>query len=385
MIRTRAPDPFGLYGLLTGRSRQRAVADRTGRLGDSPALTERLARWVRGNLFVPDARVGWVPFALVKARSVYRRRRPDIILTTGPPHSVHLIGRNLKRAWGIPWVADFRDPWTDIHYVGDLGRSRASETLDTRMERSVLYEADGIVTIGSWLQRDLEARTTTPVHLIRNGFDAEDFAANPQPVSTQTFDLIYVGSLFGVPESVLDAVVLLRSRGETPHLRIRFIGEQPDGLADTVAERDLGSIVTWSEPVPHDKAVAAMANAGLLLLTIETDWSYAEGVIPGKTYEYLASGRPILGVGPPNGDAATILRNSGGGNMLAPGDVEGIATMILDHYAAWEKGRPHSGAPWEVALGYSRREGTRALSQIVASLCDVAEPDHLRLTHPARE
>ena len=374
VIRTRAPDPFGLYGALTGRSRQQAVAERTGRLGESPALAERVSRWVRGNLFVPDARVGWVPFALAGARKLHRERPVDAILTTGPPHSVHLIGRRLQRAWGVQWIADFRDPWTDIHYAGSLGRHGVAEGLDRRLERSVLCRADDIVTISSSLQRDLNERTDTPVHVIRNGFDTDDFSTIEASVSTETFDLVYVGSLFGVPSFLLDAIASLRAGGEALDLRLRFIGDSPEALPNAVAERALSSVVSIERPVAHERAVEEMARAGLLLLTIETSWSYANGVIPGKTYEYLASGRPVLGLGPREGDAAAILSSTAGGQMHAPEDVAGMMDTIRSHYAAWERGQPVDGAPWDFVLPYSRREGAWQLSRMVHTLTGAEVP-----------
>ena len=383
-LRTRAPDPFGLYGALTGRSRQQAVADRTGRLGESPALAERFSRWVRANLFVPDARVGWVPFALAGAQRLHRQQPIDAILTTGPPHSVHLIGKRLKTMWDVPWIADFRDPWTEIHYAGSLGRNHVVERLDRRLESSVLREADCILTVSSSLQKDLEARTDTPVRVIRNGFDTEDFTAVNPSVSSDTFDLVYVGSLFGVPTGLLDAVATLRDQGEINEFRLRFIGECPDTLAGAAEERGLGDIVSSRQPVAHEQAVEEMSRAALLLLTIESSWSYANGVIPGKTFEYLASGRPILGLGPCEGDAAVILAATGGGQMVSHTDISSIVQIIRSHYSAWEQGKPRQGASREAALPYSRSEGAKTLGSMLHALISGIAQDSAMIT-PGRQ
>ena len=322
VVRTAAPDPFGMYGRLTGRTRGEAVAARTGTVGESAALPERAARWIRANLFVPDARVGWVPFAVRAARRLHAAAPVDAVLTTGPPHSAHLVGRSLSRSLKLPWVADLRDPWTDIHYAGSLGRTRLAERFDARLEASVLREADALVTVTAPLQDAFCARAGRPVALVRNGFDPDDFAGPPPP--DEPFGVLYTGTLYDVPHALLDAMQRLRVEGLDVPLRI--VGAAPDALRAEAERRGVGDLVRVEPPVPHDRAVALMRASAVLLLTVEA-WSYAAGVVPGKTYEYLAAGRPVVGIGPPDGDAAHVLRDAGG-RMLAPDDVDGIAATL---------------------------------------------------------
>lgn len=351
--RTAAPDPFTAYGRLTGRSRDEAVAARTGRVGESSRLTERLARGIRANVFVPDARVGWVPFALARARRLLGERPVDAVLTTGPPHSAHLIGLALRRR-GLPWIADFRDPWTDIHYHDALNRLGAARRLDARLERSVLQHADAVVTVSDPLRASLEVKGARgPVVTIRNGFDPADFAGPQEPVLTDRFEMAYVGTLYDVPTALLDAVARLRDRGGFEKGRLRFIGSVPDGLAGAAAMRGLSGIIDVTPAIPHAEAVRTMQRAALLLLTIEP-WSYADAVVPGKTFEYLAAGRPVLGLGPPSGEAATILRQSGAGVMLPNADAEGITDVLVEHYDAWKAGAPNGGAEPSALARYAR-------------------------------
>lgn len=363
--RTAAPDPFGLYGRLTGRSRAEAVAARTGRVGESARLAERVARGVRANLFVPDARVGWVPFALARARRVLDEWPVDAVLTTGPPHSAHLVGRALRRRHRLPWVADFRDPWTDIHYHGSLGRSGPARRLDARLERSVLRGADAVVTVSDPLRDALEAKGARgSVVTIRNGFDPADFAGPPEPVRTDRFEIAHVGTLYGVPTALLDAVARLRARGGFGRGALRFVGSVPDGLAAAAEDRGVGDLLDLTPAVPHAKAVRAMQRAALLLLTIEP-WSYADAVVPGKTFEYLAAGRPVLGLGPTGGEAAAILRLSGAGAMLPHDSVDGAAAALAEHYAAWEAGTPRHGAHADALAPYARPAQAAELAGVV--------------------
>ena len=364
VVRTRAPDPFGLYGRLTGRSRGEAVAARTGTVGGSRSLPERASRWARANLFVPDARVGWVPFAVRAARLLHREAPVDAVLTTGPPHSAHLVGRALARRLGLPWTADLRDPWTDIHYTGALGRSAAAQRLDARLEASVLREASALVTVTAPLRDAFEQKAGRPVALVRNGFDPADF---PAPGSSAApplgpFEVLYTGTLYDVPHGLLEA--LARLRGEGLDVPLRIVGAAPEALGEAASRRGVADLVRVGPPVRHDEAVALMHASALLLITVEA-WSYAAGVVPGKTYEYLASGRPALCLGPVDGDAAAVLRDTGGGTFCAPGDVDGIATVLREHVAMWAAGAPLAGAPAEALAPYSRRVQTAAVARIV--------------------
>lgn len=365
VVRTPAPDPFALYGRLTGRSRAEAVSARTHRVGESDALGERIARWVRANVFVPDARVGWVPFARRAARRLHAEAPFDAVVTTGPPHSAHLVGRALARR-GVPWLADFRDPWSDIHYVGALARSAGAEARDRALEASVLREAGAVVTVSEPLARRLRERVAglgarTPVHVVRNGFDPADVAGAAPPVRTDRFEIVYTGTLFGTPTALLDGMA-----GE-PRAHLRIVGTVPDDFAAAVERRGLGARVTVEPTVPHADAVAAMRGAALLLLTVEAAWSYADAVVPGKTYEYLASGRPVLGLGPP-GEAAGILAATSAGQMLDPGDDGAVRAALASHVDAWAAGTPLAGAPASSLAPYDRRAQAGELAAILRAL-----------------
>ncbi len=366
VFRTAAPDPFGLYGQLTGRSRGEAVAARTGHVGLSERPAERASRWLRANVFVPDARVGWVPFALRAARRMHRARPFDAVVTTGPPHSAHLVGLALKRA-GLPWLADFRDPWTQIHYTGALGRTRLAARTDAALERRVLHAADRVVTVSEPLRDDLLAiAPTARISVVRNGFDPADFAGPPPLVRTDRFELAYVGSLYAVPETLLDALGRLRERGEDVALRV--VGSVPEGVHEAAAAR--GVAVETEAAVPHAEAVDVMRRAAVLLLVVEP-WSYAAGVVPGKTFEYLASGRPVLGIGPPGGEAALIVDAAGAGVTLDHGDVDGVARVLSRHRAAWAAGRPEPGAPPDAITAYARPAQAARVADL---LRDIARP-----------
>ena len=370
VIRTRAPDPFVLYGRLAGRGDAvpTGAVERTG-------TWARAALWARANVFLPDARVGWVPFARHAGR---RRLRASArvgdpfaaVVTSGPPHSVHLAGRSLQKT-GVPWVADFRDPWTAINFYQDLPMSRPARALDRRLERAVLRRADAVTTVSPTWARLLEHQgglAPRTVHVVHNGVDDADLApARDADVRRDAFVLAHVGSLYATrdPLAVWEAVRRLRAEGAAERLVIRLVGR-----TDEAVRR--GALATGApvEVVPyvgHADAVLEQARAALLLLSIEP-FPADRGMITGKLYEYLASGRPVLGVGPVEGDASALLDETHGGTMVARDDADGVAREVRRYYDAWAAGAPLAGAPREAVAPYTRRAQTEALAEVIRGL-----------------
>ncbi len=370
VIRTTAPDPFALYARLTGRSRQQAVT--VGSV-EAEGWAAQLALWVRANVFLPDARVGWVPFARRAAKKrlgdAARAMEPfAAVLTSGPPHSVHLVGLGLGRT-GVPWIADFRDPWTGINFYHDLPMTGVAMTVDRRLERRVLGAADAVTTVSPTWARLLESEGSLPVddvHVVHNGVDEADLGEG-MSVRDDAFVLAHVGSLYATrnPTALWAALARLHAEGAIPKLVVRLVGRVDAGaLADAHAT---GVPVEAVPYVPHDEAVREMARAALLVLSIEP-FAAERGMITGKLYEYLASGRPVLGVGPPTGDAEALLAATGGGHVHARDDVDGLAAALRQHYQAWAQGTPCAGAPWEAVAPYSRRAQTLRLGEIIDGL-----------------
>ena len=371
VVRTRALDPFGLYGALTGRSRREAVA--VGSV-QADSLGKKAGLWARANVFLPDARVGWVPFAVRAARRLVRAGRVDAVLTSGPPHSTHLVGLALRRtlaARGVPWVADFRDPWTGINFYDELPMTRPARAFDAALERGVLRAADAVVTVSPTWARELEAKgglAPGAAWVIQNGFDPDDLDP-PAPPAPGAFTLTHVGSLYGSrdPEALWAAVAALRGRGGLARLRIRLVGRVDSAVRASLDRHGLTAITDEGGVVTHAEAVAEMAAAGLLFLSIEPVRN-ADGILTGKLYEYLASGRPVLALGPPNGDAARLLAETGGGRLLDWTDADGIEAALRDAYAAWERGEPQPGAAPDALASLSRPAQTRELAALVRGL-----------------
>ncbi|MFP4228538.1 MAG: glycosyltransferase [Salinivenus sp.] len=367
--RTSAWDPYQAYAWLTGQSDDDAVVQGSVE-GREKNWKEQLARWVRANLFLPDARVGWVPFAVWRGCRLLATHRMDAILTTGPPHSTHLAGAALERWTGVPWVADFRDPWTDINYYHELPHTEAARRIDRALERMVLRRAAAVTTVSpSWRRLlidkgdESEARS---VHVVQNGFDEADIERGRHAIEEERFVLTHVGSLYASrnPLGVWRALRRLRDASAVPRLRIRLVGMVDPTVREAIRSLNLEDITEVVPYVPHEEAVAYMQRAGLLLLSIE-DFPASAGMLTGKIYEYLATGRPIVGVGDPDGDAAALLRTTGGGRLFGRYDVEGLAQFIRAHYEDWRIASPRLGASLKALQPYRRRAQTERMAAVL--------------------
>lgn len=367
--RTRSWDPYRLYAHLTGQSRDEAVVQGSVE-GEKETWKTRFARWVRANVFLPDARVGWVPFAVWRGWKLLSTGRFDAVLTTGPPHSTHLSGAALQALTGTPWLADFRDPWTDINYYQELPHTQWAQRLDEALERLVLRRAQAITTVSpSWcnlLRQNVERPDRDRFHIVQNGYDEEDVAERQHAVDTDVFSVTHVGSLYSSrnPTALWGALKRLREEDAVPDLRIRLVGLVDPPVRVSLQEHDLDEVTEFVSYVPHDEAVAYMQRAGLLLLSIE-DFPAATGMLTGKIYEYLVSGRPVLGVGPPEGDAAALLERTDGGRLFGWTDAAGMASFVRRHYEAWTEGEPRPGARPNVLQPYRRQVQAEALGGVL--------------------
>lgn len=365
--RTSSWDPYSLYARWLGKEQDDAVS--VGFLdGDEECLRKRLARWIRANVFLPDARVGWVPFGIREHRRMNGSADVDAVFSSGPPHSTHLIARSLRRRMDVPWIADFRDPWTDATYYDRLPVTPLASKLDESLEKTVLRDADLVTTVSPSWQNLLDRKSASPVELIRNGFDPVDLR-NTEPYITDGFVITHVGNFSPArnPNGLWEVLADLRWR--LPELRLRIVGNVDRSVLASLKKRRLWPLVERVPYVPHREAIKYMMGGTVLLLTLnQSDGPEFAGHIPAKLYEYLATGRPVLGIGGTQTDTARLLCDTGGGAMVDYGDTCAIRKAVLHHYRTWKEGRPHQGASSASLESLTRQHQTGKL----ADLLDVA-------------
>lgn len=366
VLKRRILEPYALYRKLFGGS-SAAKGEGVNPLNQQKkSFKQKLAVFLRGNLFVPDPRAGWVGPSVAYLRNYLKDNPVDAIVTTGPPHSMHLIGMRLRRITGIRWIADFRDPWTEMHYFKHMGLLPWTAARHRRMEQQVLETADAVIAVSAPVRDDFQARTSTPVVLITNGFDEEDFALSVPELPAGEFSLVHTG-LFasdGNPLALWD--VLARKCASDANfkaqLRIRLAGKTDPEILDALSVRGLAANVENLGYQPHWKTVELQRSANVLLLPLRQEPEYAKA-LPGKIFEYLAARRPVLGIGQENGAAAGVLKDAGAGVMYDWNRSEPVRNFID---SAWDRHLTGTdSAPEGDISKYSRVALTKQLSELL--------------------
>ena len=345
IIRRPIVEPYTLYKKFLGIKKDETVkAGFTKEDGKKTTWKERLALWIRGNLFIPDARCWWVKPSVKYLKEYLKAHTVDAIISTGPPHSMHLIALKLKEALGIPWIADFRDPWTEIDFYDELHLSRRADRKQHRLEHEVLTKADKIVTVG-WIEaRGLGKLGNRNVRVIQNGYDwAYDPSEKNAPLSDM-FSLTHLGVIGPARNAPMLWQALQELKREIDgfgkKLKLKLIGQIDQSVLEDLNACGLMENTELITYVPHNEVKQIQESSQVLLLLINNAPN-AKGILTGKLYEYLASGRPILAIGPEDGDAARILTETGAGQTVGFGDKEKTKRIIKELYHSYmENGLP---------------------------------------------
>ncbi|MDD7624043.1 MAG: glycosyltransferase [Bacteroidales bacterium] len=331
IVRTKIVEPYNAYRMLMGKdssidiktfTQESSSGGETGASGgevnpinaQKKSFKQKISLFIRGNFFIPDPRVMWVGPSVRFLKKYLREHPVDAIVTTGPPQSMHLIGLKLSEATGIPWVADFRDPWTKMFYFKHLGLCSWAEKKHHELERRVLDGATRVVAVSPLVKEDFEKMTGTPVELITNGFDESDF--REEIVPDGFFNITHTG-LFaadGNPETLWKVLAdkCAEDSSFRDALRLRLVGKTDSAITESIRQAGLGDNLVDLGYRDHRTAVREQKNASLLILPLRKEPEY-RAVLPGKLFEYLASRRPILGIGQTDGAMARIIGNTGSG------------------------------------------------------------------------
>lgn len=366
VLRGRIWEPYAAYRRLTGAKSTQVTEISSGK----KTFKQRLSLWIRANLFVPDPRVGWVKPS-VKTLLKYLQEHPvDAIVTTGPPHSVHLIGQKLHKETGIPWIPDFRDPWSRMYYLRYLPMTAATWRKLRAQEQAVLDECSTVLACTPLVQEEFQAQTKTPVAMITNGYDEEDFTG-PAPKADTRFNITHTGlfaadgnpfTLWKVLGDMADSVPGFREK-----LRLRLVGKVDGEVLEAIKAAGLENSVVALGPTDHATAVMEQRSASILILPLRNDPLYWP-ILPGKLFEYLASRRPILGIGQEDGAMARVIGDAKAG-ITADWDNEAAVKAFLEQAF---KHHLDGGVPETKGnIGqYSRRATTHELAALLSKVTE---------------
>lgn len=365
ILRRPILEPYNAYRRLMGKGASTDLKTLVTPIsGNRKGWKQRLSLWIRANLFLPDPRVGWVKPSVAFLKQYLAEHPVDVLVTTGPPQSMHLIGRRLHEELGIPWIPDFRDPWTKWYNMANLPLTARSWRKHRRLEQQVLDDATAVLTVSPFVQRDFQAQTNTPVAMVPNGFDAEDYMEEPSPDGF--FNLTQTGFLSAGGNPVVLWKVLGEMAAATPAfreaLRIRLCGLVDPEVKESIVREGLASNLVDLGYQPHAEAVREQQNASVLLLPLR-DAPEMRVILPGKLFEYMAARRPILGFGQTDGAQALLLQETGTGVMVGWDDETAVKAFVGK---AW---RQHVEGGVPATTGdidrFSRRSTTHELALLL--------------------
>mgnify|MGYP006286945323 FL=1 len=325
---SKTSELFSLYKKTSGR--KEVPFSGFANESDKPGIRQKLARFARGNFFLPDARKAWNRFAIKKALEVISRYGIPTIITTSPPHSTQLIGLRLKKTLNIQWLADFRDPWTDIYYYNKMYPTPIARDFDRKLERRVLEHADKVITVSDDLKSLLLTKSSEldprKFKVVPNGFDPADFEGLTKSRTSKKATILYAGTL--TDQYPVEAFLSsLQSSEFSEKLSLKFIGRQDENSRNLLRRFSSGLDIEVRGYIPKSEINAELINADILLLVIP-EIENNKGILTGKLFDYLGSGKPVLCIGPTDGDAARILEEASAGRVFSYADFEGLDGVL---------------------------------------------------------
>ena len=368
VIRTQTREPFGIYKKVSGKKQ---IPSGGFSSGDTSSLKDAVMRFTRGNFFIPDARIGWNNFAVDAACEIIEKENPIAIITSSPPHSTQLIGLILKKKFSLPWIADMRDPWTDIYYYKKMLHTPFAKSKDKKYERQVLENSDKVIVVSDSIKNSFLGKSneikSEKISVIPNGYDEKDFE-NKTKKPEKEFTITYTGTIAESysPYTFFSAIGSLIKNNPGSDIKFRFIGSMPKGMFEYLQIQPWKNNFEFIPYSPHDKVIDYMLASSVLYLAIPQA-AGNKGILTGKLFEYLASRKPVIGTGPADGDAAIIINSCSAGKMFETSDEKGISNYLQSLLDEWKKNK-NPAIESETYKKYSRKSLAGQFAQIIGSL-----------------
>jgi len=369
VIRTRSFEPLKILSALKGKDN---IPHGGFANTNKESITQKTLRFVRGNFFIPDARRGWVRFAVKAASELIEKEKIDTVFVSSPPHSSQLIGMELKEKYKVRWIADMRDPWTDIYYYKDLLQTKFAASRDAVYERQVLEGADEVISVSDPINEMFLSKSTKlkreKFHIIPNGYDSDDFK-NAGKSQADFFQVTYVGTMADIyrPAILFEAFQRLVKEFsvEKNDIQLTMVGSSASAIKQIMEASGVDKIAEFIPHVDHSAAIEFMQKADVLLLVIP-DVENSEGILTGKLFEYLGAGKPIVGLGPKGGKAAAIIEECEAGKLFERSKSEELYLYLKELYLMKKNGKLFKNKI-EAVENYSRKNLTSKLASLMKS------------------
>jgi len=367
VIHRKVLEPYRFFRFINRRKTNMGVGFTSSE--NSPlSLISRFSIWVRGNLFIPDPRILWVKPSIRFLTKYIQANPVDAIVTTGPPHSMHLIGLGLKNRLKIRWVADFRDPWTKIDFINCLKLNPRSLRKHIQLEKKVVESADMVVVVSPQMKKDFENYQYKHVEIVTNGFDEDDFPENTQGCDS-LFTITHVGSippnrncptLWRVLKSMVDSDQEFASK-----LSIQLLGSVDSSVIADIESNGLEKYCKLFGYKVYSEGIRIMQRSQILLLLVNNSPN-ASGILTGKVFEYLAAQRPIMAIAPIGGDLDNLLSNTGSGLVASYENQEAIKENLKWFWYQYKLSLPYN--PPKEINEYSRKNLTKKMTSLLNNL-----------------
>lgn len=371
-------EPYDLYKKFMGMKKEAKVQHGFIQEKKTNRFKAFVSNWIRSNFFIPDARKFWIKPSIKYLEKYFHEEKPDVIISTGPPHSTHLIALGLKKKLKIPWIADFRDPWTGIDFFDQLKLTSWARKKHFRLEKDVLSNADKVIAIGWNLGDELKSKGAKDVEIITNGYDESDFINyNDNDLSKDKFILSHIGSLNNdrnplILWKVLKSLIL-KDPVLAEKLIIRFIGKIDVKVLDSLTEHQLDKYLEKIDYISHDLIPLEYKKSNILLLLLNNTPNI-KGVVTGKIFEYIASQTPVLCIGSNDGDAAKIINDTQSGKAFNFDDAAEIEEYLKNKFQLFIQKTDNKNSNKHKLKKYSRKLLTRKLVTIIEKITQSISP-----------
>jgi len=355
-------EPNNLLSLFNNKQQKTS----SGFLNPNPSFFEKQLQYIRANYFIPDARKYWIKPSVKFLSEYLNNNKVDVIITTGPPHSLHLIGMELKRRFPIKWISDFRDPWTDIDYFHQLPLSKKSKQKHKELEEKVLQQSDAILVVGKTMKTKFE-QFNKNIHVISNGYDGD--LMRDKLELDKKFSITHIGLMNADrnPKNLWEVLSELIDENTdfTEDLEIKLVGKVAEEVKQNILARKLEGMTCYIDYVSHDDVMKYQKSTQVLLLAVNNVPS-SKGIVTGKIFEYLQANRPVLAIAPKDGDLAEIIKKTNSGEVVGFDDKDKLKKVIKDYYNSYKNKILHIGS--KNIEQYHRKNLTKKLAKVISSI-----------------